>query len=705
MPELVELVAQGRFAGTPGAVRPNLLNWFARRRAARLHRVADVALETLIRHWDRVPSDLVPLIASAGRGRFAIAGEAATDPDPLVRANVVAAAGELGEGPLARLVGRMLTDPEKRVALAAEHALVHMALAELARTSVGQACLDPRLVEQLWRVREAAEFGFASQNGTIVSAMVAGPEATLASADASSRAGVIEGVALACEAFERHRSRGVLVCAMLLLDRVRLAAGAPRAGAARGQAASPDHLVSWFRHATTDGHSALRTILRASGLAIAGLRALEWIGVEPWTRACRQRLAQGGDVLEHELVLASAHLGLRPRRARALSSIELKSRPAGRSGASDENAAHPRRELEPGIFPDVAIVHSLSLDGARGAAWIVGLVGGEAPEKELAARAFLDHGDVVSRHAAMRGVAAGGLRDWAFDANPQVSAGATIRLSRADNPRAVEADDAETQWWQALARSPHARTRFLAHEELAGRPDALGRTLRGRLLVARRMAREPGQVLTAISEALTEPERQGSALVLARTLGVASQFQNVIVALARTSPDEKVAATAVAALSEVPTPQALEAAADALMHPDARVRANAIETLARKFRDGDALPAQVVELKNDAHHRVRANSVRVGLARAAESAAADLAAMLRDDRPEHRLAGAWLASRVLGGRLRGTLAQGEQLANRLVELASGDADDRVRRRAAIGASRVMRQLRSTWKHAAAGGGR
>ncbi|MBI1191347.1 MAG: hypothetical protein GC200_11785 [Tepidisphaera sp.] len=716
VPELIELVAQARFAEPPPEVRPNWqkwlgLRWLSRRRAARAGLVADQALEALIRHWDRVPPDLVPLIASAGRGRFGVAADASTDPDASVRANVVAAAGELGEGALARLVGTMLTDQDPRVSAAAEHALVHMALAQFARTRTGEACLDPRLTDQLWRVREAAEFGFSGSSARFLpgaSSLHPQGQASGSSTAPQSGDGIVDGIALACEAFERHRRRGVLLCAMMLLDRERLASASARAGAG-GREPGADRLVSWFAHAATDAHSALRTVIRASALPVAGLRAMEWIGVEPWTRACRQRLAQGGNALEHELVLASAHLALRPRRARALSSIELKSRPALRaeSPTTDAEPRSPgRRELEKGIFPEVSIVHSLSIDAARGAARIMGVVKAAAPERELAARAFLDHGDVVSRHAAMRALAGVGLRDWAFDLNPQVSAGAAIRLSRADNPRAAEADDADTQWWEHLARSPHERTRFLAQEELANRPDALGATLRGRLLAARRMARAPGEVLEAINAALTEGATQRPALMLARTLGVTPQFQGRIVELAQGDGDAKVVATAIAALADVPTPAASEAALAALDHADARVRANAVETLARKARLGEPLPAQVIEHKTDPHHRVRANCLRVGLAGPeVQAAAADLAAMLRDDRAEHRLAGAWLASRALGGRLRSTLPDAKQLAGRLVELASDDADPRVRRRAFVGASRVMRGLRAAWQHAGTGGER
>ncbi|MFA6046363.1 MAG: HEAT repeat domain-containing protein [Phycisphaerales bacterium] len=709
VPELIEMAAQVPavpavpFASTGPAVRLSPLNWFRNRRDATRRHVADIALEALIRHWDRVPSDLVPLIASAGRGRFGVAAAASRDADPAIRANVVAAAGELGEGQLARLVGSMLADEDKSVAKAAEHALVHMALGEFARTRTGEACLDPRLVEQLWRVREAAEFGFSRENRAEVSAA-----AGEASDQGASREGVIDGIATACEAFEHHRRRGVLVCAMLLLDRTRLASRSPRAAAHSRERHAPDRLAAWFAKPVTDAHSALRTVLRASVLPVAGLRAMEWIGVEPWTRACSERLSRGGTVLEHELALASAHLTLRPRRRAALARVIIKSRPANRdtSDAPDEPRATGTRVLEPGLLPDVAIVNSLSIDAGRGAARIVGVVSATAPDRELAARSFLGHADPVARHAVMRAMPGSGLRDWVFDDNDQISAGAALRMSRADDPRAAEAEESDLAWWRQLARAPQPRTRFLAEEELAQRAELMSGTVRGRLLAARRMTREPEGVVTSISESLGQPESQSGAISLLRRLGLAPTFQQQLVDLALQATDARVAATAVAALADVSSESAMDAAVTSLRHTDSRVRANAVETLGHRARSGEALPTQIVELKHDAHHRVRANALRLELGLApAPSLAGELAAMLRDERAEHRLAGAWLASRALGGNLKRRLgADADQLALRLVELASGDPDDRVRRRAAIGASRVMGELRASWRSGPATGG-
>lgn len=690
VPELIELAAHDLSAPRPRAVRLRLLNWWKNRADANRRRVADRALEAIIRHWDRVPPDLVPLVASAGRGRFAVANDASTDPDPKVRANVVAAAGELGEGHLARLIGGMLSDQDAGVAAAAEHALVHLALGEFARTRTGEATLDPRLVDQLWRVRLASEFGFPHENQPFF-------EPRREAAPSVARAGVIDGIATACEGFEQHRHRGVLVCAMLLLDRARVARGRARGAQAEGG----DRLAGWFAHPAGDAHSALRTVLRASVLPIAGLRAMEWVGQEPWTRAGLERLSRGGSLLEHELALSAAHLAKRPRRARAISRMVVKSRPAkvGASEAGGAPGSAPARVLEEGLLPDGAIVSCLSIDAGRGAARLVGLVQASAPDRELAARAFLGHGDPVARHAVMRMLPSSGLHDWVFDSLEQVSVGAVLRMSRLDDPRGSDAEESEVAWWRQVTRSPSPRTRFLAHEELATRAEPLAGTLRGRLIASRRLAREPESVVASIYEALGRESDQAGAILLTRKLGLASRFQDRMIELAMHAADAKVAATAVAALADCASHASMDATVGALGHADPRVRANAIETLGRRVRGGESLPAQVIELKHDGHHRVRANALRLELGLAPAAAPlSELEGMLRDARPEHRWAGAWLASRALGGGLRRALGPGaDPLAMRLVELASGDPDDRVRRRAAIGASRLMGELRASWR--------
>jgi len=141
-----------------------------------------------------------------------------------------------------------------------------------------------------------------------------------------------------------------------------------------------------------------------------------------------------------------------------------------------------------------------------------------------------------------------------------------------------------------------------------------------------------------------------------------------------------------------PTPEAIAAVTEVLRHEDPRVRANAVESLARQSRlKSRAAPAVIIELKADDHHRVRANAIRAGIASAAAGPDA-LTPMLTDTRPMHRLAGVWLAGRAPGQRT-------PELIARLGELARFDADPRVRARAVACSQRFDAELRVTWRAA------
>jgi hypothetical protein len=83
----------------------------------------------------------------------------------------------------------------------------------------------------------------------------------------------------------------------------------------------------------------------------------------------------------------------------------------------------------------------------------------------------------------------------------------------------------------------------------------------------------------------------------------------------------------------------------ALADTDARVRANAIEVLERRGTP-DYLPV-LAERARSGHNRERANALKAMHGLKVSSSLQQLAAMLQDDRPEHRVSGLW-AVRQLG---------------------------------------------------------
>jgi hypothetical protein len=185
------------------------------------------------------------------------------------------------------------------------------------------------------------------------------------------------------------------------------------------------------------------------------------------------------------------------------------------------------------------------------------------------------------------------------------------------------------------------------------------------------------------------------------------------------------------ALAEVPGDEAAVALRGALQEGSPRVRSNALEALAKRERtlhEDHGCERLCVELKNDPSHRVRGSAVRLMAWRGAEMGRSaggsavltpsgehsgvvsrsglkvleDLAAMMDDPRPMHRLAGAWATGRALtgvsgvGGR-GGVLLRRDrrwpELCDRLVEVSLHDPDERVRARALAVRTRLENEVR------------
>jgi HEAT repeat protein len=180
--------------------------------------------------------------------------------------------------------------------------------------------------------------------------------------------------------------------------------------------------------------------------------------------------------------------------------------------------------------------------------------------------------------------------------------------------------------------------------------------------------------------------------MLVRFMRLAPRFEMDLLDLATTAPNDRVRATAVAALGVCITDTARRVVRASLNAPDQRVRSNAIEAV-------DAGDPVLLEYKEDGSHRVRASAVRRLLATdnadqpgasARDAAAESLARMLTDDRPEHRLSGAWAAERTLLPERRDTIGLGwRAAARRVIDAADQDPDPRVRLRASRCARRMQ----------------
>jgi hypothetical protein len=156
------------------------------------------------------------------------------------------------------------------------------------------------------------------------------------------------------------------------------------------------------------------------------------------------------------------------------------------------------------------------------------------------------------------------------------------------------------------------------------------------------------------------------ALAIAQELDLGVPLRAAIEPLAA-HPDAKVRSKAVSTLGEVPNVAPDLLLDKVLNDADSRVRANAIEVLESK-RKLEYVPL-LTQRARSSHHRERANAIKAMHKMRVNTASTALLAMLRDDRPEHRISALW-ALRQIGWW---------QLLGEVGKLAKADTNLRVRR--------------------------
>jgi hypothetical protein len=205
------------------------------------------------------------------------------------------------------------------------------------------------------------------------------------------------------------------------------------------------------------------------------------------------------------------------------------------------------------------------------------------------------------------------------------------------------------------------------------------------------------------------------AIVLARSLGVQGEIELELLAVAASAGDDWLTATAVGALGDIQTSSAAEVVRRFISHDCGRVRSNAAEAVLRRtdaVEPGAPLDGRLVELKSDPHHRARASVLRALLAGPHPldaGALPDLAAMLSDPRPLHRLAALWAVERLALAPAPGS---GSPMVQRIGEFstlvaqaARDDPEEPVRERATRCAARMLARVRLMWRSGAAVPGR
>lgn len=630
--------------------------------------VADAALVEVARTWRRFGPCLRRITLAAGRGRWEDALRVVVaDSDPAARYAAVRVAQESGDPVLAPLLADMLADPDRRIAAAAGAGLL-------------------RLCARASGVESRALLGSDAPSDVLAKPMDPGAP------DAADAADELAGIVARCMAGASiRRTRQLALCAMVLLPRP---FEADQLGPGRAR------LASELR--SSDDHAGVRAALRRSDSAVARRLALWWLADRAVAPAALERLGRAESIAEHEAVLRAWHLLARPARRHRVRRMQVRTRPV-------EGATDPRSRLvaSGGPLPDGATLCRLSAQARTGLPALVEALALDEATRSAALGPLVTDPEPSVRFAAARAASAAELPDYCLDPDPIVARTATLLWSAVggvpSGPR--PSDAARRRFAGRLCLSPHRCVRLIAEAD-RDRLDPLDPDSAASRLAARRLlALNPDELVSMLRGLLVQAAEAPRlrALGVVRRFGLHRQVEDALLTLAAggAGATDREVATAVAALGDAGAPPNADATLrSCLSHSDDRVRANAVEALARRMRrertdfpDQKSAPGEapsVIEFKADGHHRVRANALRAMLALGdSQAAAGELVGMLRDERPGHRLAAVWLASRAL--TIDGRTSVGRrwtELASQVVQMARGENDDRVRRRAAACAARV-----------------
>lgn len=640
---------------------PNTGSRFAaalRRFFGRLHATSSEsrasALQAVIRMWSRLPAPVQVLAAAAGKGRWAgVLGPLATAQESSTRRAVADLARGAGDASLASIAAELLTDQDESVASAAESALVFLAL----------VASDPAM---------AAWSDHAS--------LAQHEEASRVRArwEEADRQRVMHDVASALRALATHRREGVLWGALLLLE--------PRVTKGGGP------LAKWVHDREQSSHAFLRGLLRRDHSPLSRLRAWQWLGTTAISNASADRVLSASTLDEHEALFGTWHLVRNPARLARL----------------EKAVKASKAEL----LPPTDITPRLSADGRFGVAAIADSARIDAQKRDSACEPMLVDPEPFVRLGIAQCCSTRMLVDVCFDPEPVVARSAALRLSMTPldgrlSPGAERVAQ-ERSRLATLCRSPHFAVRTLARDDLESLCG--GRTLSvvGRVAFQRAIVADRAWVIEHLRELMGIGEEERSfALMMGRRLGIVSELKTPLISSVRAWLREqsertpRSIATAVASLRQIEGDEPLQLLQESARSSDQRVRSNAIDTMVSRLRSGldrdsAKLTSTLLEFKEDPWHRVRGSAVRgleqlqsaPGVGGSMNVVGEQLLSMLEDARPQHRLAGTWVADRTLPTRSLRELKLWPALIARLRSLALTDLETRVRARARLALARA-----------------
>lgn len=604
------------------------------------------ALVALARCWLWLPRGAKEAwVGLAGAVAPGVLDEASRDDRWWARAG---AAMAIAEGRCFAACGALLeltSDEDERVAEAAERALWRLA-AHAEAWPAGAGAGSGRISARVGRVVRRSRRPLEGETRALHAALYA----------------CIDG-------FERHRRRGPFVAAAACLSPAWWW-GAPRSA-----------LGEWVRDGDSATHLVTRSVVKRSPEPVLGARAVEWLVFSHLAGACLDRLSGRAGPEERGLVFARSHLLLHPGRARRLGLVE-------------------RAEL-----PSAEETRALPVEALRGTPRWVSSLSLRRGSPEGALRGILGSGDVHARLALVACGPRSVLASLCFDEDSRVATSAALRWSSVGARRGgAEHRRADLRHAMQLKRHAHGAVRRIGAREVerldpwAGGAASVG--------IARLALHDDR---TGTLERIQAGLRDGStparlsAIRLARALRVEGEVELDLLAAAaeqhgdfgNDSEGARVVSAVASALGGAASASSREALLRLSGHTHPRVRANALEALARLARRGAAqreaserggeTQSLLHEFKGDGHHRVRGAAIRWLLDGSAASgvtreAVRGLTAMLEDDRWEHRRAGLWAAQRVARGR-GPRPSSPASVVSRVRLVASGDPEALLRRRA------------------------
>ena len=668
--ELLELAIRPGLGGRAG---PWARRWAWKRRCQ-----ADESLVRIASHYVSLGAELRDHLRAIGTGRWQELG-GALDNMGSGRGAIAMLASATGDAALVERLDGLLEDPDEQVRAHSDQALLG-----LAARCVGIE-LDAVRPDLSLAAGEVYPGGGGGGDG--------GPLDRRAI-----RSAVRRGVAR----FGEHHRRGVALAGLLLLamDRSCGDMGAEM-GTNTGANMGAD-MGAQMRAGTVgdEGVQGMRGVLRWSRSPATRQCALRLLDHPKYDAASRDRFSKAHTLEDHETVLRAWHLALAPARRARLGQIEV-SASATPVDASAHGEAFVRLTLDrDGAMPDGSWLEELSPRARAGVATYTSALACD----ELAARALLDPllGD-ADGFVRLRACAVACERtriDFCFDSSRPVARHAMTRLSMlgAAHDRTRPVDRHTLDAIGRLTRSEHASVRRIAGEDLSQIEPYRDASPRSVLRARRHWQSDPEAMLIELRHVLMggSASSRVAALACAVRMGITREIESLLVTLIGQSPDDRVVASCVAALGHCAGELGEDVLGRAIAHDDARVRANAVEAIARRRMAQEPsggsgqLRSMLTELRGDAHQRVRGNAVRAlmalgepkgGEALYTPSASSALIAMLRDERAAHRLSALWVAERSNQGGTIGTTEAQQALVGHVQTLAGMDPDLVVRARA------------------------